>query len=91
MIKANNAECWQTGKRLDARSMATAGTKPQGSAADEQDPRESAKAAGGKAERNRQYDNTTSASCGKEGDKQRGCPLRKQGKAGKGVHGKSHG
>ena len=34
-----------------------AGTKPQGSTADEHASRESAKAAGVKAERNRRYDN----------------------------------
>ena len=46
VIEANGAERQQTAKRRDARSIAAAGTKPQGSAADEHDSRESAKAAG---------------------------------------------
>ena len=50
-FEANDAERRQTAKRGDARSMAAAGTKPQGSAADEHDSREVAKAAGVKAER----------------------------------------
>ena len=57
VVEANDAERRQTAKRRDARSMAAAGTKPRGSAADGYDSRESAKAAGVRAERNRRYDN----------------------------------
>ena len=53
VIEANDAERRQAAKRRVARSMAAAGTKPQGSAADEHDSRENAKAAGVKAEQNR--------------------------------------
>ena len=53
----NDAERLQTAKRRDARSMADAETKSQGSAADEHDSRENAKADGIKAGRNRRYDN----------------------------------
>ena len=86
VIEANNAERRQTAKRRDARSMAAAGTKPQGSAVDEHDSRENAKAAGVKAERNRRYDNNDCFACGKQGHKQRDGPQSQQGKAGKGVH-----
>ena len=89
-IEANDAEHRQTAKRRDARSMAAAGTKPQGSAADEHDSRENAKAAGVK-ERNRRYDNNECCVCGEQGHKQWGCPQSQQGKAGKGAHGQSHG
>ena len=51
VIEANDAVRRQTAKR-DARSVAVEGTKPQGSTADGHDSRESAKAAGVKAERN---------------------------------------
>ena len=40
VIEANDAERRQKSKRRDARSMGAAGTKPQGSAADEHDSRE---------------------------------------------------
>ena len=50
--------------------LAAAGAKPQGSAADEHDLRENAKAAGVKAERNRRYDNNECFVCGKQGHKQ---------------------
>ena len=91
VIEANNAERRQTAKRRDARSMAAAGTKPHGSAADEHDSRENAKAAGVKAERNSRYDNNECFVCGKQGHKQWDCPQSQQGKAGKDVHGQSHG
>ena len=72
--EANDDVRRQTAKRRDARSVAAAGTKPQGSAADEHDSRESAKAAGVKAERNRRYDNTECFVCGKQSHKQRYWP-----------------
>ena len=53
VIKANDVVRRQTSKRRDARSVAVAGTQPQGSAADGHDSRERAKAAGAKAEWNR--------------------------------------
>ena len=84
VIEANNAERRQTAKRRDARSMAAAGTKPQGSAVDEHDSRENAKAAGVKAERNRRYDNNECFVRGKQGHQQW------EGKAGKGIHSQSH-
>ena len=71
--------------------MAAAGTKPQGSAADEHDSRESTKVAGVKAERNRRYDSNECFVCDKQGHKQWDCPQSQQGKAGKGVHDQSHG
>ena len=57
VIEANNAVRRQTAKRRDARLVAAAGAKLQGSISDGHDSRESAKAAGVKAERNRRYDN----------------------------------
>ena len=57
VIEANDAVRRQTAKRRDARLVAVAQTKPQGSTADGHDSRESAKAAGVKAEWNRRYDN----------------------------------
>ena len=71
--------------------MAAAGTKPQENATDEHDLRENTKAPGVKAERNRRYDNNECFVCGKQGHKQWDCPESKQGKAGKGVHDRSHG
>ena len=91
VIEAKDAERRQTAKRRDSGSMAAAGTKPQGRAADENDSRENAKAAGVKAERNRRYDNHECFVCGKQGHKQWDCPRSQQGRAGKGVHGQSHG
>ena len=91
VIQANDAERRQTAKRLDSRSMAAAGTKPQGRAVDEHDSRENAKAAGVKAERSRRYDNNECFVGGKRGHKQWDCPQSQQGKAGKGVHDHSHG
>ena len=90
VIEANDAERRQTAKRRDARSVAAAGTKPPGSTADGHDSRERAKAAGVKAGRNRRYDNKCFV-CAKQGHKQWDCPQSQQGKAGKGVHGRSHG
>ena len=74
IIEANYAERRQTAKRRDARSMAAAGTKPHGSAADEHDSRENTKAAGVKAERNRRYDNNERFVRGEQGLKQWDCP-----------------
>ena len=89
-IEVNDAGSRQTAKRRDARSVAASGTKPQGGAADEHHSRESAKAAGMNAERNRRYDNNDRFACGKQGHKQWNCSQSQQGKAGKGVHGQSH-
>ena len=91
VLEANDAVRRQTAKRRDARSVAVEGTKPQGSTADGHDSRESAKAAGVKAERNRRYDNNECVVYGKQGHKQRDCPQSQQGQAGKGVRGQSHG
>ena len=91
VIEVNGAVRRQTAKQHDARSVAVEGTKPQGSTADGHDSRESAKAAGVKAERNRRYDNKECFVCGKQGHKQRDCPHSQQGEAGKGAHGQSHG
>ena len=88
VIEANDAERRQTAKRRDPRSVADAGTKLQGSAADEHDSLKSAKAAGVKAEWNRRYDNKCFV-CVKQGHKQWDCPQSQQGKAGKGVHGQT--
>ena len=74
VIEANDAVRRQTAKRRDARSVAVAGTKPQGSTADGHDSRESAKAAGVKAKRNRRYHNNECFVCGKQGHKQWDCP-----------------
>ena len=57
VTEPNDAEPRQTSKRLDSRSMAAAGTKPQERAVDEYDSRENAKAAGVKAEQSHRYDN----------------------------------
>ena len=83
VIEANDDERRQTAKGRDSRSMAAAGTKPQGRAVDEHDSRENAKAAGVKAERSRRYDNGECIVCGKQGHKQWDCPQSQQGKAGK--------
>ena len=69
MAEANDAARLQTAKRHDARSVAAAGTKVQGSAAGEHDVSLSAKTAGVKAERNRRYDNNECFVCGKQGHK----------------------
>ena len=81
----------KTSKRCDSRSMAAAGTKLQGRAVDEHDSRENVKAAGVKRERSRRYDNNECFVCGKQGHKQWDCPQSQLGKAGKGVHGQTHG
>ena len=91
VIEDNDAARRQTATRRDARSVAVAGTKLQGDAADKHDGSQSAKTAGVKAERNRRYENNECFVCGKQGHKQWNCPQRQQGKAGKGVHGQSHG
>ena len=90
-VEANDAERRQTAKRRGSRSMAAAGTKPQGLAVDGHDSRENAKAAGVIAERSRRYNNNECSVCGKQGRKQWGCPQSQQGKAGKGAHDQSHG
>ena len=75
VIEANDAGRRQTAKGRGVRSVAAVGTKPTGSAADEHDSRESAKAAGMKAERNCRYVNNEWFVCGcNQGDKQRDCP-----------------
>ena len=91
VIEANDAERRQTAKRRDSRSMAAAGTKPQGRAVDVHDSRDNAKAAGVKAERGRRYDNNECFVCGKQGHKQWDCLQSQQDKVGKGVHDQSHG
>ena len=91
VIEANDAERRQTAKRRDSRSLAAAGTKPQGRDVDEHDSRENAKAAGVKAERSRRYDNNECFVCGKHGHEQWDCPQSLQGKAGNGVHDQSQG
>ena len=91
LIEASDAERRQTPKRGGARSMAAAGTAPQESVADEHGSRENTKAAGVKAERNRQYDNNECFVYGKQGHKQWDCPQSQQGNAGKGAHDQSHG
>ena len=74
VIEANDDVRRQTAKRRDARSVDAAVTKSQGSAADEHDSGESAKAACVKVERNRWYDNNECFICGKQGHKQWDCP-----------------
>ena len=91
VIEANDAAHRQTAKRRDARSVAAAETKPQGNAADKHDASQSTKTAGVKAKRNRRNDNNECFVCGKQGHKQWNCPQMQQSKAGKGVHGQSHG
>ena len=91
MIEANDAARRQSATRRAARSVAAAGTKIQGYAADKADGSQSAKTAGVKAERNRRYENNECFVCGNQGYKQWYCPQSQQGKAGKGVHGQSHG
>ena len=68
-IEANDAARRQTATRRDARSVAVAGTKLQGDAADKHDGSQSAKTAGVKAERNRRYENNECFVCGKQGHK----------------------
>ena len=63
VIEANDARR-QTAKRRGSRSMAGAGTKPQGRAVHEHDSRKNAKSAGVKVERNRRYDNNEFFLCG---------------------------
>ena len=89
MIEVNDASRRQTTKRRDARSVAAAGTKLQGNAADIHDGSQSDKTAGVKADRNRRHEN---ACCvrGKQGHKQWDSPQSQQSKTGKGVHGQSH-
>ena len=90
VFEANDAARRQTAKWRDARSVDAAGTKLEGSAADEHDASQRAKTAGVKAERNCRYDNKECFVGGKQGHKQWDCPQSQQGKAGKGVHGQSH-
>ena len=91
MIEANDAARRQRATQRDARSVAAAGAKLQGTAADKPDGSQSAKTAGVKAERNRRYESTECFVCGKQGHKRWDCPQSQQGKAEKGVHGQSHG
>ena len=90
-IDAVRGQKIKTAKRRNARSVPVAWSKPQGRTADRYNSRESAKAAGVKAERNRRYDNKECFVCGKQGHKQRDCRQSQQGKARKGAHGHSHG
>ena len=90
VFEAHDAARRQTAKWRDARSVDAAGTKLEGSAADEHDASQRAKTAGVKAERNCRYDNKECFVGGKQGHKQWDCPQSQQGKAGKGVHGQSH-
>ena len=57
VIEANDAARRQTATRRDARSVAAAGTKLQGNAADKHDGSQCAKNAGVQAERNHLYEN----------------------------------
>ena len=90
VIEANDAARRRTGTQRNAISMAAAGTKLEGNAADDHDASQSAKTAGVKAERNRRYDNNECFVCGKQGHNKWDCLQSQQGKAGKGVHGQSH-
>ena len=90
VIEANDAARRQTAKRRDARPVAAVETKLQCNAADKHNASQSAKTVGVKAERNRRYDNNECFVSGKQGHKQWD-PQSQQGKAGKGVHGQSHG
>ena len=69
VIDANDAARRQTAKRRNARSMAAAGIKLQGNAADKDDGSQSARTAGVKARRNRRYENNECFVCGKQGHK----------------------
>ena len=91
VIEANDDARRQRATRRDARSVDAAGTKLQGNAAGKPDGSQSAKTAGIKAERNRRYENNECFVCGKQGHKQWDYPQGQQSKAGKGVHGQSHG
>ena len=57
-------------RSVNARSVAAAGTKLQGKAADKHDGSQIAKTAGVKTERNRRCVNNECFVCGKEGHKQ---------------------
>ena len=57
-------------RSVNARSVAAAGTKLQGKAADKHDGSQIAKTAGVKAERNCRYENNECFVCGKQGHKQ---------------------
>ena len=74
VIESNGATRRQTAKRCDLGSVAAAGTKPQRSASDGHGSRESAKAAGVIAERNRRCDNIESFVLGKQHHEQWHCP-----------------
>lgn len=57
--EANHAACQQAAKERDARSVASAGTNPQGNAADEHQSRDSAKTDIVNARRNRWHECNT--------------------------------
>ena len=78
------------GKRQRRVSVAAAGTKLEGNAADKHDGSQSATTAGVEAKRNRRYENECFVCC-KQGHKHWNCSQSQQSKAGKGVHGQSHG
>ena len=69
VIEANDAARRQRATQRDARSVAAAGTKLQGNAADKHDGSQSAKTAGVKSEWNRRYEIECFV-CGKQGHKQ---------------------
>ena len=71
--------------------MAAAETKLQRNAADKHDGSQRAKTAGVKAEWNRRYEKNECFFCDKQGSQQCDCPQSQQGKAEKGVRGRSHG
>ena len=57
VIEANDAASRHRATQRDARSVAAAGTKLQGNAADKHDGSQRAKTAGVKAKRSRRYEN----------------------------------
>ena len=90
MTEANDAARRQRATQRDARSIAAAGTKLQGNAADKHDGGQHTETAGVKAERNCQYENNECFACGKQGHRQWDYPQSQQGKAEKGLHSQSH-
>ena len=82
-IGANDAARRLTATRRDARSVAAAGTKLQGNAADKHDGSQSAKTAGVQAEQNRRHENNECFVCGKLGHKQWDCPKASRARRGK--------
>ena len=81
VMEANDASRRQKLKRRDARSVASAGTKPQGRGHDENEPRESSKAAG--IYDSCRYDNNECCGCGMQCYKQLHCPKASRVRRGK--------